>query len=306
MRANSSGSRSATHAYCCACEQENRYVGSSSISATAEANVRVHLRTVSASGHSQAVSMCACPVATMRWAPDRAGTASAGASTARAATTRRRRRRADGRRRRGPARGRRGSRARRGSSSGQRPHHAVEHVEVVDERLGVGVDDDQLGPVEPVQRPLARRVRRARAATAELRERRVRGRLDEQLDRARRRSSTGTAWRRGWMPCTGRPLPSRTSPSHWNPGASARNPRSISASTRRPRPRRRDLAGEAEPGRGPRRTPRARRRRTAPARRGDGPASTVSGRRSRVDQRQHPLRAAHGRSAPRPAPGRRA
>ena len=36
------------------------------------------------------------------------------------------------------------------------------------------------------------------------------------------------------MPCTGRPLPSRTSPSHWNPGESARKPRSISASTRRP------------------------------------------------------------------------
>ncbi len=40
--------------------------GSASISATAEANVRVHLRTVSASGHSHAVSMWACPVATTR------------------------------------------------------------------------------------------------------------------------------------------------------------------------------------------------------------------------------------------------
>ena len=45
---------------------------------------------------------------------------------------------------------------------------------------------------------------------------------------------TATAWRRGWMPCTGRPLASRTSPSHWKPGESAANPRSSSASTRRP------------------------------------------------------------------------
>ena len=59
MRAKSSGSPSAIHAYCCACEHEKRYPGSSSIIETADANVRVHLRTVSAIGHSHAVSMWA-------------------------------------------------------------------------------------------------------------------------------------------------------------------------------------------------------------------------------------------------------
>ena len=47
--------------------------------------MRPHLRTVSASGHSHAVSMWACPVAMTRWAPERAGTARAPATAALAA-----------------------------------------------------------------------------------------------------------------------------------------------------------------------------------------------------------------------------
>ena len=65
--------------------------------------MRLHLRTVSASGHSHAVSMCAWPVATTRWAPDRAGTARA-RRRPRRGPRRRARRRAP--RRRGRGRGR--------------------------------------------------------------------------------------------------------------------------------------------------------------------------------------------------------
>ena len=48
---------------CWAEEQENTKPGSSSIRATTLENVRAHLRMVSRTGHSQAESMCACPVA---------------------------------------------------------------------------------------------------------------------------------------------------------------------------------------------------------------------------------------------------
>jgi hypothetical protein len=36
-------------------------------------------------------------------------------------------------------------------------HQPVEDVEVVHERFGIGVDDHQLGTLEPIQRLLARR-----------------------------------------------------------------------------------------------------------------------------------------------------
>ena len=45
-------------------------------------------------------------------------------------------------------------------------------------------------------------------------------------------ASTAYRVRRGWMPCTGLPRSSTTSASHWKPGGSARNPRSMIASTR--------------------------------------------------------------------------
>ena len=99
-----------------------------------------------------------------------------------------------------------------------------------------------------------------------------------QLDRARLAGAAATAWRRGWMPCTGRPLASRTRPSHWKPGESSRNPRSSSASTRRPD----HAAGTSPVNRnhvvphgGPQRSPTANGARSS----SDGPASTVSGRR---------------------------
>ena len=50
------------------------------------------------------------------------------------------------------------------------------------ERFGLGVDDDQLGALEPVQRLLAGRGRRPERRRPELRERRVRGRLDGEHD----------------------------------------------------------------------------------------------------------------------------
>ena len=46
----------------------NTKSGCSSMSATTLENVRTHLRTVSRSGHSQAESMWACPIAAIRWA----------------------------------------------------------------------------------------------------------------------------------------------------------------------------------------------------------------------------------------------
>ena len=170
IRANSSGWRSSIHAYCWACEQTNRYSGYSSIRRTADANVRSHLRRVSRIGHNQAVSMWAWPVAMIRWALDRAGSASAGSIAWRAAAT-------------------------SGTSvegafdvaqqsppawvvERERAHQPVEDVEVVHQRLGLGVDDDQLGAPEPVQRLLAGRGRRPERRRTELRERRVRGRLD--------------------------------------------------------------------------------------------------------------------------------
>ena len=179
-------------------------------------------------------------------------------------------------------------RARRGSVERQRPHHAVEHVEVVDQRLGVGVDEDELGPVEPVQQLVTGGRRASPAVSA-----RNCGIIG--FDAASTTSSTGpgslgtgTAWRRGWMPCTGRPLASRTRPSHWKPGESSRKPRSSSASTRRPDHAAGHLAGEAEPRRAPRRTPAltdGERRQVVERRPGlDGQREALG-----VDERQHPL-----------------
>ena len=62
----------------------------------------------------------------------------------------------------------------------QGAHHAVEHLEVVGERFGVGVDDDELGPAEPVDRRLAGGVERALRRRPELGERRVGGRFEQQ------------------------------------------------------------------------------------------------------------------------------
>ena len=41
----------------------------------------------------------------------------------------------------------------------KRAHHAIEHVEVVEQGLGGCVDDDQLGPFESIQMPGAGRIR---------------------------------------------------------------------------------------------------------------------------------------------------
>ena len=100
-------------------------------------------------------------------------------------------------------------------------------------------------------------------------------------------ASSRNVVRRGWIPCTGRPAGSTTRPSHWKPAASGWKPRSITASTHRPRhgsgispsnrnqvvpqgtPQRRSVSGVSCSGNGPRRH-------------GDGPFVGVN-------QREHPL-----------------
>ncbi len=67
---------------------------------------------------------------------------------------------------------------------GQRAHHAVEDVVVVEQRLGLFVDDDEIGAGELVQRRLACSRRRTERGRPELRERRVRRRLDDDLHRS--------------------------------------------------------------------------------------------------------------------------
>ncbi len=84
MRSQMCGWCSLTQAYCWACEQENTNSGYSPASSVTFAKVRDALRTVSRSGHSQAESMCACPVADSRCALAWAGRESTSASSARA------------------------------------------------------------------------------------------------------------------------------------------------------------------------------------------------------------------------------
>ncbi len=69
----------------------------------------------------------------------------------------------------------------------ERAHQTVEDAEVVHERFGVRVDDDQIGALEPVQRLLTRCRRRSEGGWPELRERRVRGRLDREHEASRLR-----------------------------------------------------------------------------------------------------------------------
>ena len=59
IRSNTCGCACLTHAYCWACEHANTSSGYSLASDRTLAKVRVHLRTVSRSGHSHAESMCA-------------------------------------------------------------------------------------------------------------------------------------------------------------------------------------------------------------------------------------------------------
>ena len=144
------------------------------------------------------------------------------------------------------------------------------------------VDDDQLGPVEPVERAVAGV---AGEPSGDGRNAREIG-----FDAASTTSSTGPGrgdrhgLTAGWMPCTGPPLGVAHESLALEARGVGRKPRSISASTR-PRPRRRDLAGEAEPGRPPRRPPAIADGRSARAS-SDGPASTLSSTPLGVDERQ--------------------
>ena len=118
-----------------------------------------------------------------------------------------------------------------------------------------GSTTHQLGAVEAVQRPVAGRVRRAqrrRAGTA--------GTSGSTPPRRPARpgpgpSSPARPGGAGGCPGRGRPLASRTSPSHWKPGASMPEAEVDERLDATARPRRRDLAGEPEPRRRPRRTP---------------------------------------------------
>ena len=135
MRANSSGWRSSIHAYCWACEQANRYSGCSSISRTADANVRVALA-------SRLADRPQPGGVDVRVA---GGDDPMGARPGRQSAERRLRPRGGRPRRRGRGRGRvrasRSSRAPARIVERERAHQPVEHVEVVHQRLGLGVDD---------------------------------------------------------------------------------------------------------------------------------------------------------------------
>ena len=115
--------------------------------------------------------MCAWPMAIER-CPAGACSASHGCNGRRAATTSGRRSSARSRAREHlhPA----------GIVEPQGAHHAVDDLEVVGESLGVGVDDHELGPTEAVDRTVARGVERALRRRAELRERRIGRRLEQQ------------------------------------------------------------------------------------------------------------------------------
>ena len=139
--------------------------------------MRVHLRIVSLVGHSQAVSMWAWPVATIRWAPAVAG-ANADRSPARIASR-------SGRRSSTSVSTRR-SRCRLGSSVGKRPHQPVDDIEIVDELLGGIIDEHDLGPPEAIQRPLAGRVEGTEATRTESGEGRVGRSFEPDRERAGR------------------------------------------------------------------------------------------------------------------------
>ena len=81
-----------------------------------------------------------------------------------------------------------GERAQQAGATGvverERSHHTVEHLDVVGERFGVGIDHDQRRPPEPVELTIAGGVGRAEQRWRELREHRVRRRFDVQRDRS--------------------------------------------------------------------------------------------------------------------------
>ncbi len=87
IRAKMSGWSCSSQAYCWAELIAYLNSGSSSISARALATVRATLRRVSRTGHSQAESMCAWPMALMSMAEALAGLASTSDSAARACST---------------------------------------------------------------------------------------------------------------------------------------------------------------------------------------------------------------------------
>jgi hypothetical protein len=141
-----------------------------------------------------------------------------------------------------------------GIGNRKRAHHAVEHVGVVEQRLGLVVDEDQLGPLQPVQRALAGGVERTHHRRTERRERRVGGGLDDEHHRSRRR-------------CDGHGLAPRVHTLHGDATLVAHESLALEPGSIHPkpeveqrldpsaRPRHRDLAGEAKPRRAPRRPP---------------------------------------------------
>ena len=259
----------------------------------------MHLRTVSLVGHSHAVSMWACPVATMRWARARAGTASSAASSARAGRYRR------------------------------RPGEEVEGALDRRSQLGAGAG----------RRPAAcasrRRARRGRAAALRRRRRRAParpGRAGTAGGRrpwpARRATTAGTGGTSGWTPPPrrarrARPVGDRDGlaarvdalhgpalavahqPLALEPGGVEAEPEVDQRLDAAARPLGGHVAGEAEPRRAPRRPPpvadgeraSARRATARPRRRAGG------GRGGRAAA---PARRARGGSAPRRARDRRA
>ncbi len=137
----------------------------------------------------------------------------------------------------------------------ERAHQGVEDVEVVDQRLGVRIDEDELGSVEPVQRRVAGGLRRAHRRGSELGERRIGGGLDEQAQR------TGEGVDGDGLPTWVEPL-QRSAIVLVADQAFALEPRCVEPEPEVDQrfhplsgPGCRDLAAEPEPGRRPRRPP---------------------------------------------------
>ena len=183
MRASSSGSRSAIHSYCWACEHEKRYDGI----VVHQPDGRGERADALADGLGRRPQPGRVDVGVPR------GHDAMGVGPGRHGQRRRQRRprRIDGV---GDVAGH--GHEIEGAGDGvadagpprvvecERPHHAVEHLEVEDQRLGRLVDDDELGPVEPVQQPVAGGGRRAQVRRPELGEGRVGGGLDDEHDGA--------------------------------------------------------------------------------------------------------------------------
>ena len=178
----------------------------------------------------------------------------------------------------------RSSLTRRGSSSRMRAHHAVEHLEVVGERFGLRVDDDELGLTEAVDRRVAGGVERAERRRRNCGNDRVRRRLEEQRDVAGRRHRARSSCGAGGCPAAAVQRAVVGDVDDAGPRTGSRRRSGGSRGRSRPRPACRPTRRDRDPSAGTTSSPTARPT-SYPASNGSrwsrsGPASMVSGRRS--------------------------